>query len=127
MKISHVLMIAVFLVATLATFKLIAQSSANQASQARFEYATLTTSVTNDEGGVTYELIWNAGVLDIIGRSTTSLLDARRRLTAQLGSGNVAQSNLSVLLTSLGRDGWRLVESDQDDAGLTRIFIRNAR
>ena len=120
-------MITVFLVAALATFKLIAQSSANQANQARFEYATLTTLVTNDEGGVTYELIWNAGVRDFIGRSNTSLLDARRRLTAQLGSDNNSQSNLSVLLTSLGRDGWRLVESDQDDTGLTRIFIRNAR
>ena len=103
------------------------QSANRQAVQPTFEYATLATQTNENNSGMVYTVTWNAGVQDIVGRSSVSLLDARRRLTAQLRAGNDNRTNLSVLLSSVGKDGWRLIESSQDESGTTRIFIRQSR
>lgn len=95
-----------------------------QQQQPGFEYATLVTTAESVGDSIQFQVIWNAGVNDIIGQSNQSLDDATRRLAVQLGGPNVARSNLSTLLTAIGSDGWRLVESEAD--GLTRIFMRNA-
>jgi hypothetical protein len=71
-----------------------------------------------------YTVTWNLGQTEQIGRSTTSMIDARRRLLSQLGGAGNVRTTLSALLTRLGNDGWRLIETNQDDFGLTSVLIR---
>jgi hypothetical protein len=133
MKSLKPILIVVFLVSGLMTISLIAQtnrtsSAAATTNQTQFEYATLTTQILEGANGEpVYQLTWNAGVVDFVGRSTISLEDARRRLAGQLRIGNNARANLSVLLTGIGQDGWRLIETDPAGEGSTRIFIRANR
>jgi hypothetical protein len=99
----------------------------NQAAQSRpimYEYGTLTSQAIQEPGGMVYTVTWNLGQTEQIGRSTTSMIDARRRLLSQLGGAGNVRTTLSALLTRLGNDGWRLIETNQDDFGLTSVLIR---
>lgn len=114
--------------------KLSAQSAQNstqtqqtQVPQIVYEYGTITTQAINENDRMTYTITWNAGIRDFVGRSTSSLNDAMRRLTSQLGGANSTRTNLSVLLNAVGRDGWRLVESNPTEFGMVRTFIRIQR
>ena len=133
MKIWNPILAGVFLFAVLIAVGLIAQSNRNASrdgagNRPQYEYATLTTQILEDDNGQTsFQLIWNAGVVDFVGRSTTSLEDARRRLEGQLRIRNNSRANLSVLLTGIGQDGWRLIETNQNLNGNTRVFIRAAQ
>ena len=97
-----------------------------QQQQPGFEYATLVTTAESVGDSIQFQVIWDtgAGANDIVGQSNQSLDDAIRNLAARLGAPSTARTNLGELLTAIGSDGWRLVESEAD--GLTRIFMRNA-
>lgn len=126
-----VLVAAMFLsVSLIAQSRSQLQSGQNQSSpsaRSSFEYATLATIVTEEDGGESFELIWNSGIRDFVGKSSQSLNDARSRLLAQLQLGNNRQTNLSVFLTAIGGQGWQLVESNEGDQGIVRIFLRESR
>lgn len=137
MRKSHVLWLAVPLIVGLVTANLIAQAQTGTAnavpSPPRFEYATLiaeevsTGQADQENPPTTFNLTWNAGLLDVVGTSNSSINDARRRLNSRLGGGNDSRTNLSTLLTTIGNDGWQLIESTQNGSGLTRVFIRRQR
>jgi len=136
MRKSHILWLAVPLIVGLVTANLIAQAqtagSQGRATPQRFEYATLIEEAAvvaqgdQDEENPrrTFNLTWNAGVIDVVGTSNSSMNDARRRLNSRLGGGNDGRTNLSTLLTTIGRDSWQMIESTQNESGLTRVFIR---
>lgn len=128
--------IFVCIIAVVAVLNLSAQSARNTAQQAaqqsqtpqiEYEYGTLTTQAINENDRMTYTITWNAGIQDIIGRSTNSLNDAMRQLSSRLGGSNSARTNLSVLFNAVGQDGWRLVESTSSEFGMVRTFIRVRR
>lgn len=98
-----------------------------QQQQPSIEYATLVTTAQTVGGSVQFQMIWDAGTgaNDIVGQSSQSLDEAIRTLGVRLGAPNTARSNLGELLTAIGNDGWRLIESEGD--GVTRIFMRSAR
>lgn len=131
MKIPNILWLVVPLIVGLIAANLIAQpqqSTNENNSTPRFEYATLTTVTPSEESGsASNRMIWNAGVQDIIGDSNSSVRDAQRRLNARLGGGNDSRTNLSVLLTTIGNDGWQLVESSEEEQGMVRVFVRLQR
>lgn len=129
MKIAPIFASCGLLVAGLVTYQAVTpnqQVNPSQHQRATFQYGTLSTRAIHDSPGMVYTVVWNAGEFDIIGRSTVSLADAQRQLSAQLGGSSNVRTNLSVMLTRLGADGWRLIETNQDEFGTTRIFIRTA-
>ena len=130
MRKSHVLWLAVPLIVGMVTASLIAQPQTGTNNPTpRFEYATLTAQSNQgqESTGPAFTVTWNAGVIDVIGSSSNSLDDARRRLSSQLGGGNDSRTNLSVLLTTVGNEGWQLVDSTQEGTEQTMIFIRRQR
>ena len=130
MRVSHWLVGLFLCLSLILAFQSFAQNP-SQSSQVvdrgpRYEYATLNTQKVQENNRMVYSVTWNAGPQDIVGRSGSSILDARRRLMGQLRIQTNNRANLSVLLSGLGSDGWRLVESTESEAGITRIFIRAA-
>ncbi len=129
MNYTHIFSVCVLMVAGIFCVNSLvhSQAPAQTRTQAAFDYATLTTETIVEENSTEYLLTWNAGINDIIGRSSRSLRDAQRRISAQLGGANASRTNLSVLLTTIGSDGWRLVESNQNENRTVRVFIRPRR
>ncbi len=134
MKALHWIFVASFAIVGILLANMIQPTVAQQqagsgatAQQPQFEYATLTETATEEGAGTVYLATWNNGPIDIIGRSTNSMQDAQRRLSPQLGGLTDSRTNLGMLLTAIGQDGWRLVESTGSDTGITRVFIRVAR
>ena len=92
--------------------------------QIQYEYGVITTRTETVNDNTFYVAIWHQGIQEIAFRSRRSMTDSMRQLSAQLGGGNNANTNLSVLLNSVGRSGWRLVETTQNENGTVRTFIR---
>ena len=129
MKFIHVLSVCILVIAGIFCVNSIGHTQSpgqiQRSASDVFSYATLRTETIEAEENLSeYRLVWNNGINDIIGRSSRSLTDARRKLNSQLGGSNAARTNLSVLLSTVGRDGWRLIETNEAENETTRIFIR---
>ena len=129
MKYSYALTVCLLIFAGVFCINTIGHTQTTRQSNATvtpsFAYATLSTQSIRENNGMVYTLTWNSGINDVIGRSNRSLTDARRKLNSQLGGSNASRTNLSVLLTTIGSNGWRLIETNQTEFGTTRIFIKN--
>ena len=101
-------------------------SAAQQADRTTFQYATLTTRVSEDPATSrpVYEIAWNSGDTLVNVSSRVSLEDAYRNMITRR-RGTAGRINLlSTLLNHFGGEGWELLETQNTGSVNSRVFIR---
>ena len=103
--------------------------SPNEALRTVYEYSVVTTTFGLEEKGneIHYTTVWDysATQREIIGESVNSAEASYGPILNFLGAG-VAHPDLQALLQALGKNGWRLEQTEVHPNKTVRIFIRSA-